>query len=502
MILYVLSWFIVAFASGTLLTWLMPVAAACGYALFWRSIEGMKSRFTLSTLWWLGVNMVQLSWVATTTYNGPLMWLVYLFVALGQAPLFGILNKYLPPLGFAGAWAILEWGRQFFLCGFPFAPVGAALGKWTVGLQLASVIGSSGLTLVVLLTNALLYEKGRSAWWLACLPYVAGGIIFLGPVDHQGNLQVALIEPKITPPVAGDHPEGWRQVRGPYENWALYFPALEQLREQRIDIIGFPEAAFVDLGDIDHMEFMPIDRMLCSLFGEGVREHYPDHGPLVSHAFVLQVISNYLGVEVIAGLMANVPGGVANSAVHFKPRSPHAIYGKRRLLPVAESMSLPIFRMIGADFGIFDSFTPAKGPMLFKGMWAIYPTVCYEETFSQASLEAAKLGADLLFNVTNDGWYPRSRLDLEQRSLAQLRSIETGRPSLRACNTGGSGGFNAKGEPLVGRQIGDVVTLTCPIEKKKTLYTLFGDVFLFALSLGLCIYALTEKERSRAQRLA
>lgn len=497
---YLLSWFLVAFGTPSLLPWLMPITALVGYALFWRSIAGVQSRFTLSFIWFFFVGLVHFSWIATTTYNGPLMWIVYLFVVLTQAALFGLVNRYFSPVGFAGVWTVVEWARQFFLCGFSFSPVGQVLGFWPAGLQLASLFGSSILTWTVLMTGALMVMNWRQGLVVGLAPYAVGGVILMGGGEIGPRVEVALIEPKIAPPVEGRRPKGWHLVSTPYENWELYFPALESLRETRPKLIGFPEAAFSDLGDIDCIDFAFADGLLRALFGEGVVEHYPDHSSFVSHAFMLQVICNALDCEAICGMMVQVPGGVANAAVHFQPGAPHHVYGKRRLLPIAESMSLSLFRWIGADFGIFDSFIPSQGPVVFSSRFgSIFPSVCYEEAFSSVSLEAH--GADLLFNVTNDGWYPLSRLEEEQKALARLRSVETGLPSLRACNTGGSGGFDRWGRELPAKKNGAVTFVTLDLSKRTALYGAFGDSLLLLIcTMTASLSLLPKKGQGRTLR--
>jgi len=500
MLTYLLSWFLVAFGTPSLLPWLMPLTAFGGYALFWRSLAGVQSRFTLSFVWFFMIRLIHFSWIATTTYNGPLMWVVYLFVVLAEAALFGLVNKYFSPVGVAGAWTVVEWARQFFLCGFPFSPIGQALGFWPAGLQLASVFGSSILTWIVLMTGALMVTNRRLGSALALAPYAAGMLMLMGEGETGERAQIALIEPKIAPPVKGKCPKGWRVVRTPYENWELYFPSIEKLRETRPALIGFPEAAFSDLGDIDCIDFSFAHGLLCALFGEGVVEHYPDHGSFVSHAFILQVICNALDCEAVSGMMVQVPGGVANAAVHFRPLAPHHIYGKRRLLPIAESMSLSIFRWVGADFGIFDSFVASRGPMTFPSRFGkIFPSVCYEEAFSTVSLEAQ--GSDLLFNVTNDGWYPLSRLEKEQKALARLRSIETGLPSLRACNTGQSGGFDRWGGELPAHKSGDVTFVTLDLSKRNAPYAAVGDSLLLLICTAtLSLSLLPKKSQGRTLR--
>ena len=50
--------------------------------------------------------------------------------------------------------------------------------------------------------------------------------------------------------------------------------------------------------------------------------------------------------------------------------------------------------------------------------------------------EGRKQGAELLVNISNDGWFPSSRLHQEHFNLGKVRSIENGAFVLRACNTG------------------------------------------------------------------
>ena len=44
--------------------------------------------------------------------------------------------------------------------------------------------------------------------------------------------------------------------------------------------------------------------------------------------------------------------------------------------------------------------------------------------------------ATLLVNVTNDAWYGRSIAARQHNQIAAMRALETGRPMLRATNTG------------------------------------------------------------------
>ena len=66
-------------------------------------------------------------------------------------------------------------------------------------------------------------------------------------------------------------------------------------------------------------------------------------------------------------------------------------------------------------------------------------SICYEDIFGNeiaSRLRQSQHSVNLLINVTNLAWFGKSQAPMQQLRLSQLRSIETGLPSLRATNTG------------------------------------------------------------------
>ena len=61
--------------------------------------------------------------------------------------------------------------------------------------------------------------------------------------------------------------------------------------------------------------------------------------------------------------------------------------------------------------------------------------ICYEDAFG-GELARRAAEATLLVNVTNDAWYGRSLAAEQHEQIAAMRALETGRPMLRATNTG------------------------------------------------------------------
>src|SRR3569832_150145 len=104
-------------------------------------------------------------------------------------------------------------------------------------------------------------------------------------------------------------------------------------------------------------------------------------------------------------------------------------------------------------------------------------------------------GARLFVNVTNDNWYPHSRLPKQHYDLARAQAAATGLPLVRACNSGVTAFVNALGSEVAA--LGDwnkpaVLVGKIPLYSIETLYTLWGDqgiivISIFFLSLSVFI---------------
>ncbi len=107
------------------------------------------------------------------------------------------------------------------------------------------------------------------------------------------------------------------------------------------------------------------------------------------------------------------------------------------------------------------------------------PIVCYESIYGEFIGNQVKKGAELLFIVTNDGWWNDTPGYKQHNSFACLRAIETRRSVARSANTGISSFINQKGEVLQHtkwwKEAGIVTTLNR--NSKQTTYTNYGDIF-------------------------
>jgi apolipoprotein N-acyltransferase len=66
----------------------------------------------------------------------------------------------------------------------------------------------------------------------------------------------------------------------------------------------------------------------------------------------------------------------------------------------------------------------------------IAPLICFEDTIGDLTRQFVLGGANLLANVTNDGWFLRSAGSQQHLANAVFRCVETRLPMVRAANTG------------------------------------------------------------------
>ena len=106
--------------------------------------------------------------------------------------------------------------------------------------------------------------------------------------------------------------------------------------------------------------------------------------------------------------------------------------------------------------------------------------------------EAARDGATLLVNLSNDGWY-RGRGGARQHlAQAVFRAVETGLPLIRATTTGISAVVAPDGRIVaeLGEDVGDTLRASVPSARPgPTLYTRLGDWFAIGCVLA-CLCAL------------
>ena len=171
-----------------------------------------------------------------------------------------------------------------------------------------------------------------------------------------------------------------------------------------------------------------------------------------------------------------------------------AQYDKIRLMPFGEYVPLPHW-LPGVDLipPMVGDFTPGHTYSLMPfGQEQAGVFICFESAFPAIARTFTNQGADVLINISNDGYLGPTPVMRQHLANAIFRAVENDRDVLRVTNTGITVFIAANGaisDPTRGFEPA-VRTWTVTTGKtERTLYTRYGDLFVYGcavLALGFC----------------
>lgn len=526
LLLLVLSGLVVAFGQPKWSISISILAGSLGYALFWIGlsfISSTKRRFAIATGWFALVQMVQLSWMTSTEYQGYYILFIYICLSVFLGLLFGCLTLLINKeqslfgiLAIASLWTLVEWGRLYYiLCGFSWNPVGLSLTSSLFSLQWAAVWGVAGLSFWVMLTNLaafrLFFMKERNfksfvfAGALVLVPYLfgLGHLIYHEKRSGSQEYSVALLQTGLLPSEKSpmrSHPYDFIPA---IQQWQRILTFLAAEKPEKLDFIILPEGVVPHGFQIPAYSLSNATQVLTNTFGQNALTALPplqepfakrketSQGEVwfVTNAFWAQTLANLFNAELIAGFddIDISTRTNFNSAFHFVPNGTHIQrYEKRILLPLVEYLPFEWCRALTKGYGITEFFTHGKEAKIFNGRLPLAVSICYEETFADIIREGRLKGGSLLINVTNDSYFPFSSLPKQHFDHARIRAVENGFPLMRACNTGISAVIDSMGRTAhnlwTEEKVG-ALCLTFDAYQYKTLYTFWGDAGIISLSL-------------------
>lgn len=119
-----------------------------------------------------------------------------------------------------------------------------------------------------------------------------------------------------------------------------------------------------------------------------------------------------------------------------------------------------------------------KPEVLRTNGFSFAPVNCYETIYGEWVGEQTAKGAEVLFALTNDGWWGESAGYKQHNSFSRLRAIESRRYVARASMTGVSSVINQRGDVIQSIPFGvhDAMRATLHLNKKQTFYAQNGDL--------------------------
>src|SRR5438105_181226 len=150
--------------------------------------------------------------------------------------------------------------------------------------------------------------------------------------------------------------------------------------------------------------------------------------------------------------------------------------------------SFPLFAAVAGKWvpGDFDAGKDYTLVRLTSGDVQIAPLICFEDTIGDLTRQFVLHGANLLANVTNDGWFLHSAGSEQHLANSVFRCVETRRPMVRAANTGVTCFVNEFGRvtQVLQDETGSTFTegvltgdVDIPIARELTFYSRHGELF-------------------------
>jgi len=489
-----------AVLSGALLTlcfpcfagwdqgWLCWVALTPLVAAVWFGGGGVRRAALLGYVTGLVFFLGVFSWLITVTGLGwfllpfylalyPAAWAAFLCAARRNACDFTSsgANLRLAALG-AASWVTLEWVRGLGALSFGWNGLGVALHGNLALIQIAEYTGVSGLSFLVAFTNLIAVitvrrffsearlRRIRPHWDFSTNMALLAAVFAFGvrtvfaPADKASiPLRVAAVQASIPQEQKFDRAfESWIQER--------YSALTEVALATRPQLLLWPEAAtpgsmfereifsfvrsFAERGDINFL--------LGTLDFDEAQHDYNIAALFTEHGKTLQT------------------------------------YRKIHLVPFGEYIpfrhAFPPFEWVIGDL-VPSDFTPGTEYTVLElehPSIHVAALVCFEDTLGELTRRFVQRGAQLLVNITNDGWFLRSQGSEQHLANAVFRAVENRRPLVRAANTGVTAfidplgrvasAFRPDGNPFSEGVLAQTIQVP-PETAPQTFYTRHGERF-------------------------
>ena len=395
----------------------------------------------------------------------------------------------------AALWTALEWVRGWLLTGFGWNALGVSLHSELALIQIVEFTGVGGLSFLLVLCNAigvitllrLRAEIGRVRLRphfdfsltiaLVVVVFSYGARVLLREQTKDVTaLRVAALQPNI--------PQKWKLENGHAEE------IIERLRELH---------AIAALTD-PQLVLWPEAVVPGGMYSDEETNKFVLEQAAQVPALLLGTDDNDRGA---AGEDHN------SAALLLSGQKNVQLYDKRHLVPFGEYLPLrwalgwiagglvPGDFKHGRDVGLFQLAEPAL---------TLGPLVCFEDTLGELTREPVQRGAQLLVNVTNDGWFGHSSEPEQHFVNTIFRAIENRRPLIRCTNTGVTASVDSVGRvekwlPTFQKGFASK-QIKIPNHGEQTFYTLHGEIFSIACAIisaaAILLHTLLLRRRNKS----
>ena len=377
-------------------------------------------------------------------------------------------------------------------------------------VQWYETTGTLGGTAWVILVNIMVYHLIRSATGsrnmrllvvnavtlllLVGVPMVYSIYIYNNYDEVKDPVEVVVVQPNTDP-----YNEQYERPAAELlqKNLDLAAPAITDSTE----FVIFPESTLYDgVNSIweNALDYAPLIRKLQQFITE-----YP-HISVVIGASTYRELEPGEEVTHAARKFSQSEGYYYsyNSAFLIDTSSFIQVHHKSKLTPGVEIMPswgiLKPLESLAIDLGgMTGTLATEDHPVVFTSQEdvVVAPIICYESIYGEFVSRTIREGAQMIFIITNDGWWGDTPGHRQHNRYAVLRAIETRRSIARSANTGISSIVNQRGDMLVQTAYWEQAVIRAKLNRNDTLtyYVRNGDylarvsIFISALLILIAI---------------
>lgn len=326
------------------------------------------------------------------------------------------------------AWYLLELTFALGI-GFPWLPLSGALVQWPYLVQLASVCGSYLLGALWLLTalfflNPVLKPEGvLKSSVISCLGFALAALMVWHGLRALENVNQS---------ESAEETAAALMIEGNIEQNQKWTPPFQKESLDtyiRLTDLGIAAASAAD-------ESRPL-----LIWPETAMPFFYENSPFLRAE--LEAAVKQWGCPVLFGAPAMQEGEgeerVFNRAFLLGPSGQMlGSYDKMHLVPFGEYLpkwlKLDFLAALLQGVGIYEA--GKSGDSLNYGKLALGVLICYEAIFPWLARDRVQNGANILVDISNDGWFGSTPAARQHLYLSILRCVEQNRWLWRATNTG------------------------------------------------------------------
>ena len=468
---------------------LVPILAIEDMAL-----KGKEQLFPYSILTFLTWNVLTTWWIWNASPAAILAFLINALLMATVLQLFHLSRKRIAtPISHAflvTLWLSMEWLQHSWSLKWPWLNLGNAFSPHPDWIQWYEYTGTAGGTIWILLSNILIFSFVKAIY------------------EHKGKKTIiadAVVSAIVfaVPIIIGETMYSRYEERGSYTEIVIVQQNIDPWGDRKDDHIA-RNLRLADSLVTDNTAFVVGSELTIN------DNLWLDRGETRSLRRLRELVESHPNTSIVIGAetFEKVPEGMENDFAARRFSNSEGRYfthntallidsaglqmrHKTQLVPGAESMPrwTGFLRRFAATAPYVESSLKGDTSIrnLHFGKHDAAVMICYESAFGGYVARHIKQGADLLFIITNDGWWGDTPGHRQHFEMARLRAIENRRCVAQSANTGISGFINQRGDVVERTQYWTETAIrsTVKANTETTFYTRHGD-YLYIIALCVC----------------